>query len=321
VEQWSSLLPFAATVFGYGLVIFVAGRELTPASQGVLISAVLLTGFVLGRQFVTARENARLNAELRSFAAELERRVDERTAQLQQSQAALLTSQRLVSVGALAAGIVHEVNTPLSAIAAASESLETQLKTGELDQAALESLVPIINQSAWHASRIVQTLRGYARRSQPALAPEELTGVAQDALLLLKHQAQRWGNVKIVTDFSPTGVIVLCDRNQIIQVLINLVTNAREAMPAGGAITARVRATTTHGLIEVSDQGAGITSENRGKIFEPFFSTKGLDEQSGLGLGLSIVADIVRAHNGVITVHSDGPGQGATFTVALPLAV
>lgn len=320
LERMSPILPFAATMLGYGLVIFVAGKELTLGSQGVLFSAVLLTGFVVGRQLVTLRENARLNAELRAFSADLEQRVVERTLQLRRSQEALSASQRLASVGTLAAGIVHEVSAPLGAIVTAGESLEAQLKDGSLDHEMLATVLPIINRSAWHAARIVQTLRGYSRRSAPALHPEILMGVVQDTLLLMEYQVKSWGRVKLVKDLEPNTAVVMCDPNQIIQVLINLLSNARDAMPDGGIVTLRTRQTPTMAVIEVADQGVGIAPENIDKIFDPFFTTKSLDEKSGLGLGLSIVADIVRAHNGTIEVHSDGIGHGATFTVTLPLA-
>jgi signal transduction histidine kinase len=232
----------------------------------------------------------------------------------------LSASQRLASVGTLAAGIVHEVSAPLGAIVTAGESLEAQLKDGSLDHEMLETVLPIINRSAWHAARIVQTLRGYSRRSAPALHPEILMGVMQDALLLMEYQVKSWGTVKLVKDLDPNTAVVMCDRNQIIQVLINLLSNARDAMLDGGMVTLRTRQTPTTAVIEVADQGVGIPPENTDKIFDPFFTTKSLGEKSGLGLGLSIVADIVRAHKGAIEVHSDGPGHGATFTVTLPLA-
>lgn len=319
-ERLSPVLPFAATMLGYGLVIFVAGKELTLGSQGVLFSAVLLTGFVIGRQLVTLRENARLNAELRAFSADLEQRVVERTAQLRQSQDALSASQRLASVGALAAGIVHEVNSPLGSIVTASESLEVQLKDGDLDRETLTAVLPIISRSAWHASRIVQTLRGFSRRSSPILAPEILSTVVQDALLLMEYQVRSWGGVKLAKDLDPDGAVVLCDRNQIIQVIINLLTNARDAMAESGVITLRTRQTPATAVIEVVDQGAGISPEDLNRVFDPFFTTKNLGDQSGLGLGLSIVRDIVEAHHGKIEVESDGPGHGAAFRITLPLA-
>ena len=110
----------------------------------------------------------------------------------------------------------------------------------------------------------------------------------------------------------------MCDRNQIAQVLINLLNNARDAMPDGGVVTLRTRRAPTEAVMEVTDQGMGIAPEALNKIFDPFFTTK--DIGRGSGLGLSIVTGILRAHNGTIQVHSDGVGHGATFTVTLPAA-
>ncbi len=107
-----------------------------------------------------------------------------------------------------------------------------------------------------------------------------------------------------------------CDRNQIAQVLINLLTNARDAMPDGGAITLRLARSSAGAMIEVTDEGMGIDTDTTERVFDPFYTTKGIGK--GSGLGLSIVDGIVRAHNGTVSVQSAGPGKGATFTVTLP---
>jgi signal transduction histidine kinase len=278
------------------LVIYAAAASLPAGGgvQGLFVGAGLLTLAVLGRQVVALRENMRLNAELRAFSAELERRVEERTRQLQESQEALFASQKLASIGALAAEVVHEVGNPLNAIIAASESLEASV-----------------------AARIIQTLRNYSRGTQE-LVPQNLSEVAQDVLLLLRQQMQMWDRIKVVTEFAPGLPAVACDRNQMAQVLINLLGNARDAMPGGGTITVRTRPAPDGVALEVADTGVGLAPEYVEKIFEPFYTTK--DIGKGSGLGLSIVARVVRAHNGKIEVHSDGPGQGATFTITLPTA-
>jgi signal transduction histidine kinase len=301
------------------LVIYAAAASLPVGGgvQGLFVGAGLLTLAVLGRQVVALRENMRLNAELRAFSAELERRVEERTRQLQESQEALFASQKLASIGALAAEVVHEVGNPLNAIIAASESLEASVSDGETDAESLKVYLPIISRAGWHAARIIQTLRNYSRGTQE-LVPQNLSEVAQDVLLLLRQQMQMWGSIKVVTEFAPGLPAVACDRNQMAQVLINLLGNARDAMPGGGTITVRTRPAPDGVALEVADTGVGLAPEYVEKIFEPFYTTK--DIGKGSGLGLSIVARVVRAHNGKIEVHSDGPGQGATFTITLPTA-
>jgi signal transduction histidine kinase len=170
----------------------------------------------------------------------------------------------------------------------------------------------------WHAARIVQTLRTFSRGSQPELVPQDLAQVIGDALFLMGNQLERWKNVKLSTEFEPGLPKVLCDRNQIAQVLINLLTNACDAMPDGGAITLRLARSPAGAVIEVTDEGMGIDADKVEKIFDPFYTTK--DIGKGSGLGLSIVDGIVRAHNGTVSVQSVGPGPGATFTVTLPFA-
>lgn len=319
LDGLSLVLPFVAIGLGYSLLIYVAGTELTPGArvQGLFVGAGLLTLAVVGRQVVALRENRRLNAELTAFSAELEQRVEERTLQLRESQDALFDSQKLASMGALAAEIVHEVGNPLNSIIAASESLEAVRAEGEpLDPESLNVYLPIISRSAWHAARIIQTLRNYSRGGAPELVPQNPAELVQDVLLLMRHQLQQWADVRVVTDFESGLPKVVCDRNQMAQVIINLLTNARDALPQGGAITVRARREADGAVIEVADTGIGLAPESIEKIFEPFYTTK--DIGKGSGLGLSIVARIVRAHGGQIEVQSEGPGRGTIFTITLP---
>ncbi|MEK7277769.1 MAG: histidine kinase dimerization/phospho-acceptor domain-containing protein, partial [Chloroflexota bacterium] len=189
LDRLSILLPFAAIAFGYGLMILIASGGFTtgPRLQGLFVGAGLLTAFVLGRQMIALRENARLNAELRALSSDLERRVVQRTLQLQDTQQALFVSQKLASVGTLAAGVVHEVSNPLNTILAAAESLEMKIGGGigpdELNKT-LTLYLPIITRAGEQAARIVQALRTYSRGSAPELAPQDLSEVLQDALLL-----------------------------------------------------------------------------------------------------------------------------------------
>jgi|GEM_PF-913847 len=319
-ERLTLTLPFLAIGLGYGLLIFVSLQGFTGGAQvqGLFIGAALLTAAVIGRQMVTLRENARLNAELQAFSAELEQRVALRTEELRKSQDALFASQKLASVGTLAAGVVHEVSNPLNTILAAADSLEAKLEEPTVDPEGLKFYIPIINRAAWHAARIVQALRTYSRGSAPELTRQNLAEVVDDALLLMGYQLKKWDNVKLVTELDLDLPEVVCDRNQIAQVMINLLNNARDAMADGGTVTLRTRHTPEGAVIEVADQGMGIAPEAVSKIFDPFFTTKGIGR--GSGLGLSIVTGILRAHNGTIQVHSDGLGQGATFTVTLPPA-
>jgi signal transduction histidine kinase len=318
-QRWTAVLPFLAIFFGYGLMVVIASQlvQLEPGVMGVLISVGALTIAVLGRQAVTLQDNLRLNAELRQFSAELEQRVEARTRELKQSQEALTASQKLASVGTMAAGIVHEVSNPLNTIISASELLEADMMNEAPNVEQIKLYVPIISRSAWNAARIMQALRTFSRGSNPELKPYSLNDIVQDSLLLSGFQLKRDG-IALETDFAPDLPPVICDRNQIAQVIINLLNNARDAMPNGGAITVRTRLMLAGVSVQVADQGMGMTPEVLGKIFDPFYTTKEVGK--GTGLGLSIVSGIIRAHKGDIRAYSDGPGKGAMFTVSLPIA-
>ncbi|MBP7692447.1 MAG: HAMP domain-containing histidine kinase, partial [Anaerolineales bacterium] len=132
------------------------------------------------------------------------------------------------------------------------------------------------------------------------------------------HQLRSWSNVAVVTELTPDLPSLQCDRNQLVQVLINLLTNARDAMPEGGEITVQTSADAGRLYLRVSDTGAGIPDSIRPKLFDPFFTTKPIGK--GTGLGLSIVAGIVRAYGGEISVDS-AVGRGTTFSIHFPVTV
>jgi signal transduction histidine kinase len=315
------VLPFAAIGMGYGLVIFVARSNLAFDNgdvRGVFFGAAMLTVFVVARQIITLRDNIRLNSELREFSMTLEQRVAQRTHELQQSQEALLASEKMAIIGTLAAGVAHEISNPLSAIITSSEHLESELKAKHLSLEALSDYLPVITRSASHAMHIAQALRNQSRGRTPELVSQKISDVLNEALMLMDGQIKRWNRVKLVKEIDPDLPSVLCDRNQIAQVVFNLLNNARDAMPDGGTVKLRAWHDGAHLKIEVSDQGVGIPPDMIGSLFKTFFTTKPIGK--GTGLGLSIVKEIVQNHGGTIEIKSEGVGKGATFVVTLPIA-
>ncbi|MEK7810034.1 MAG: HAMP domain-containing sensor histidine kinase [Chloroflexota bacterium] len=315
------VLPFAAIGMGYGLVIFVARSNLTFDNsdvRGVFFGAAVLTVFVVARQIITLRDNLHLNDELRQFSETLEQRVAQRTQELQQSQEALLASEKMAIIGTLAAGVAHEISNPLSAIITSSEHLESELNVKRLSLETLGDYLAVITRSASHAMHIAQALRNQSRGRTPELVSQKISDVLSEALMLMEGQIKRWNRVKVVKEIDPDLPPVLCDRNQIAQVVFNLLNNARDAMPQGGAVKLRAWHDGAHVRIEVSDQGVGIPPEMIEDLFKTFFTTKPIGK--GTGLGLSIVREIVQNHKGTIDVKSDGAGKGATFVVTLPIA-
>jgi PAS domain S-box-containing protein len=233
------------------------------------------------------------------------------------AEEALREAQKLASMGSLAAGMAHEINSPLQVITGLSERITRQLESGQLDEGRLKRDIATVNHCGWNIANIVRSLLTYARESPGQVASHNLNEIVKDALLLTEHQLKTWSNISVLSDLGRNLPPLSCERTQIVQVLINLLTNARDAMPNGGKITIRTRYNAEHNRfkLQVSDTGTGIPKEMQTKIFDPFFTTKPVDQ--GTGLGLSIVFGIVKTHGGDIKVES-APKQGTTFTISLP---
>ncbi|MGQ9502140.1 MAG: ATP-binding response regulator [Anaerolineae bacterium] len=229
----------------------------------------------------------------------------------------ILASQKLADLGTLAAGIAHEINSPLQVITGVSQALLDRHASGILDAERLQKGLVTIHRSGWRCAEIVRALRTYAHAAATELVATNLNEVVRDTLLLVENQLRSWDNIKVVTELNENLPTLHCDRNQIAQLLINLLTNARDAMPHGGTIVICTGYDPARRsiLLSVSDTGGGIPEAIRDRIFDPFFTTK--PPGQGTGLGLSIVAGIVRAHHGEISLQT-GEGKGTTFTIVLP---
>jgi two-component system, NtrC family, sensor kinase len=164
----------------------------------------------------------------------------------------------------------------------------------------------------------VHSLLTYAHPSTLEQEPQDINELVHETLLLIEHQLKSWSNISVHTQFGSGLPLLICDRNQISQLLINLLNNSRDAMPKGGEISISTSFDPTiHRLtLEVSDTGPGVPMAIRSKIFDPFFTTQGVGK--GTGLGLSIVSSIVHSYGGDITI-GDATPRGAVFTIHLPL--
>ncbi len=230
----------------------------------------------------------------------------------------LMATQKLVSLGTLAAGVAHELNSPLQVITGVSETLLIGLGRGiVLDQAALQERLEAIKRNAWRCAEIAGALRTYAQVSTELSEAQDLNALVHDTLLLMEAQLKEQAPVHLEVRLSPGLPPIICDRNSIMQALMILLTNARDAMPRGGEV--RVITAFDPDLrrfsLQVQDNGVGIPESARDRIFDPFFTTKPLGQ--GTGLGLSILSGIVSAHGGTVDVES-APGHGATFTLYFP---
>jgi signal transduction histidine kinase len=251
-------------------------------------------------------EAARLYAETVKRNEELA----DANARLQSTQAALVQSEKLASVGQLTAGIVHDVKNPLAVIKGISEELQEEVG---LDPSTKDQL-NTIRQSASRASTIVGDLLKFARQSTPEMQNRDIRETVESSMRLTEYLVRKAG-VNSQIDIPKQAVMMAYDATQIEQVLINLITNAVQAMPDGGNLRVSLGQAEEAVAIAVQDSGIGIPRENLSRIFDPFFTTK--PEGQGTGLGLSVSFGIVSRHGGRIEVDSK-MGKGTTFTVLLP---
>jgi signal transduction histidine kinase len=236
-------------------------------------------------------------------------------ASLSQTRAAAQRQEKLASLGTLATGVAHEIRNPLTAIKFRLFSLRKSLPAAQIDN----EDVTVINNEINRLERLVKDFLQFARPAEPQLIPIPAQRVLHDVQALLGSQIEKNGIRLHVEDAN--GVWLNVDRQQIEQVLINLVQNAAESIGRDGSITLRAR----HGLskldhrsipvviLEVADTGKGIPDDAEARIFDPFVSTK----DAGTGLGLSIASRIVEMHGGHIQYQS-APGRGTTFSILLP---
>ncbi|HVN05158.1 MAG TPA: ATP-binding protein [Bryobacteraceae bacterium] len=278
----------------------------------------------LARSFNVMRERLGLAMdEINQFTARLETKVAERTEELRSAHQKLRQTDRLASLGQLAASVAHEINNPISGVLNLSMLMQRILKDDGVPQERVPEFRKYLGQVVKETSRvgrIVSDLLSFSRRSKPQRADADLNRIVKTTLSLVSHKLQL-GNVPVDLDLAENLPAVHCDTSQIQQVVLNLVLNGAEATHGREtrrlALRTRPAAGGTAVLLSVEDNGEGVKPENLARIFDPFFTTK--PEGKGVGLGLAVSYGIIQAHGGDIAVTSR-PGGGATFTVTLPIS-
>jgi len=252
-----------------------------------------------------------LTENYRLLTTDLEQKVQERTRQLQQAQEQLVQSEKLSSLGKLAAGVAHEINNPLTSIMINSHLLAEQFGN---DERVSEALQLIIEETS-RCSAIVRSLLEFARQQPAQMELADVNEVVNRTIQLCESQILM-AKVKVHTSLASDLPKVRLDRQKMTQVFTNIVVNAVEAMPEGGTLTVISRRKGDEAVeIVFADTGCGIPREILGRIFDPFFTTKGA---KGTGLGLSVSYGIVQAHGGTISVESE-EASGTMVTVSLPV--
>ncbi len=224
----------------------------------------------------------------------------------------LIQADKLSSIGLLAAGVAHEVNTPLAVISTYAQMLAKQVSGDDQKSTLLDKIA----RQTFRASEIVNSLLSFSRTSPAEFTEVDLNRVVREALSLLDHQLRK-NRVEVRNEMDETLAPVNGNQGKLQQVFLNLFLNARDAMPAGGVLRIRTWGRNGSALVEVTDTGDGIAPEHLARIYDPFFTTKGA--RKGTGLGLSVTYGIVKEHGGSIEVESH-PGSGTRFRLEFPLA-
>lgn len=224
----------------------------------------------------------------------------------------LLQSEKLSSIGLLAAGVAHEVNTPLAGISSYAQMLLEEVPEGDPRRTLLEK----IKAQTDRASQIVNNLLNFSRTGDSQFRDVDINKVLDDTLQLLEPQLRR-AQVEIIRNYASDLPPVYGNASKLQQVFLNLILNARDAMPEGGRLTIQTRMVDSSLVIDFHDTGVGIPPEHIPHIYDPFFTTKEVGQ--GTGLGLAISYGIIQEHGGRIFVESR-VGQGTHFTIKLPAA-
>jgi signal transduction histidine kinase len=308
-------------LFGVDLLgVIAVGPKLSGERIGPDDRQLLRT---LANQSAIAIENAQAFDEIAKLNETLEARVDERTRELRDTQAQLMQSEKMRSLGQLVAGVAHELNNPIGFVHANLQLLDgyierlvaAQLGGGDLDRPreAIEKLLLRSREGTERVKKIVQDLRTFSRMDQAELADVDLNEELRRTLGLMEPRFK--DGIRIAPSLGELPS-VRCYPAQLNQVFMNLLMNACDALGSNGTVSIRTRPTPGGVELEFADDGPGIPSFVRERIFEPFFTTKPVGQ--GTGLGLSISHGIVERHGGRLTVDCP-PGGGTVFRVELPL--
>jgi two-component system NtrC family sensor kinase len=263
---------------------------------------------------------AKARAERQTLLETLEQQVEERTAALKEAQAQLVQSEKLSSLGRLAASIAHEINNPLAGIRTYARLLRRQLAGAGTSPPTPEQveetdrILEMVDAESGRCGDIVRNLLAFSRQTGARFAEEDLAPIVDRCRLLLNHQAELLG-VTLETRVADGLPRIVCDAAQVQQMILALAMNALEATPANGRVSIEVHRDGDGARLVVSDTGSGIPKQHQDEVFEPFFTTK--ESGSGVGLGLAVVYGLANRHGARIDLESE-VGKGTTFTIHLP---
>ncbi|MGE5817921.1 MAG: ATP-binding protein [Deltaproteobacteria bacterium] len=318
---------FFILVVAIATAYVVAGRLLKPIHELVVGTGHVMKGNLAYRVPIVEKDEIGdlaqsfnvMAQEIQEHREHLEKTMQAKTAELKRAQDSLLQSEKLASIGLLAAGVAHELNNPLTSIL-----MNVNLLMEEVDdQSGLHGELQRISDDTVRCKRIIDDLRDFSRRHELEIHSCDLNEIVRKAVGLILHQAKHSAITMEPPHYGELPLIS-CDPGRLQQVLMNVFVNAIQAMPNGGSLTVRTGLREKFAEISIQDTGMGISSEAKTKIFDPFFTTK----PDGTGLGLSIVYRIMEEHGGKVEIESlteeeagaAGKNSGTTVRLLVPIS-
>jgi signal transduction histidine kinase len=287
----------------------------SPIDAIVKIAAFVTGTLVIVRQGILLRERTNMLAEVRTLHRENDRLIGELREELlerERVQAHLISATRLAAVGELAAGVAHEVNNPLTSVLGFAEILLEDLDPGDPRRQDVQT----IREAALRARSIVRALRDFARPGEPELASTDLPDLVMRMTDLVRFPLTQAGVV--ITESQAELPLIALDPQAIQQVILNVLTNAMQAMPDGGSLDIATSIRGSDAVVTITDDGVGMDEVVAARAFVPFFSARRGAGAGAPGLGLSVSLGLVESHRGTIRLHST-EGVGTTVEISLPI--
>jgi signal transduction histidine kinase len=311
-EAWRKYLVFSiisALVPNLLLVLLVV-RTISRPLQRITLAAVQVTEGEYGTEVDLRKSNDEIGLLADSFN-EMSRKMALDIEQLQKLNEQLTRTEKLAAMGTLAAGVAHEVNNPLASISSLIQMMQSEKN---LDEETREKL-HLISAQIERITQVTRDMMDFARARPAAKASVEINEIIEKSLRLASFD-KSFGELSLKKQLSENLPEIFADGDQLQQVFLNFLLNARDAMPEGGALTIKTDQNGKELHIEISDSGIGIDESDRKRIFDPFFTTK--QTGKGTGLGLAVCYGIITAHGGKIEI-SENDSNGASFLISLPL--
>ena len=303
-------ITLTGVILSFIVAYFLATDLVKPIKRLVKASQELSKGdFSYRVEPMSRNEIGELERTFNFMASSLKKRDDEMR---EETQRQLIQSEKLASVGRLAAGVAHQINNPLTGILTYSSLLLRKKPEGDTER---EDLQVVVDETM-RCRKIVKGLLGFSRQAEPQKESVDINSIIQNSLALTKNQALI-NDVKVTTELSDQVPAIVLDGGQIQEVFLNVILNAIDAMPDGGILSVSSNMLEGEQFIQIrfADTGYGIPPENIDKVFDPFFTTK--DASKGTGLGLAVAYGVIEKHGGRIKMESV-TGKGATCIIDLP---